>query len=133
MTAAFCDTSVLIRYFAEDDIPRAAAASALIDSDVDVFLSTTVVLETIHVLRTQHHLENPDLAGILIRFLSRSNVRLTDTDKAGVIAALAWTQSSAARRIPDAVVISAAEQAGVDYIATFDEKMTSRRLRVRML
>lgn len=50
-----------------------------------------------------------------------------------MIAALAWTQASSARRIGDAIVAKAAEQASVDYIATFDEKMSSPRVPVRML
>ena len=134
MTTAFCDTSVLIRYFAEDDVPRALAAATLIDDgEVDLVVSTSVVLEAIHVLRTDYQFDNPALADVLITFLSRTNVRISDADKTGVIAALYWTQQSSARRIADAVVAMAAEQANVDFIATFDAKMTSRSLPVRLL
>jgi len=133
VTTAFCDTSVLIRYFAEDDIPRALAAARLIDGDATLVVSTAVLLEAVHVLRTNYRFENPALSALLIRFLSRSNVRLADADKPGLIAALSWTQSSSARRIGDAVVTAAAEQAGVDFVATFDEKMTASTLPVRML
>ena len=40
----FCDTSVLIRYFAEDDPPRAFAAARLIDSDATLVVSTAALL-----------------------------------------------------------------------------------------
>ena len=133
MTAAFCDTSVLIRYFAADDVPRALAAARLIDSEHELVVSTAVMLEAIHVLRTDYAFDNPALAQLLIRFLSRSNVRLTDADKGALISALFWTQSSSARRIGDAIVAAAAEQSSVDFIATFDEKMTSQFLPVRLL
>ena len=133
MTTVFCDTSVLIRYFAEDDVPRALAAATLIDGDADLVISTGVILEAVHVLRTDFGFDNPALAEVLIAFLSRSNVRLSDADKDDVIAALSWTQGSSARRISDAMVATAAERSGADFIATFDEKMTSRTLQVRML
>jgi len=133
MTTVFLDTSVLIRYFAEDDIPRAVAAAGLIDSDVSLVVSTGVVLETIHVLRTEYGMVNPALAHALIGLLSRSNVALTDADKGAVIAAIYWAMSISSRRIPDAILAGAAEQARVDYIATFDEKMSSPTVPVRML
>jgi len=133
VTAVFCDTSVLIRYFAEDDIPRAAAAAALIDSDATLVISTGVVLETIHVLRTDYAVANPVLAAMLVALLSRANVQVTDDDKSGLIAAIYWTQSVSSRRIMDAIIATAAEQAKVDFIATFDAKMRSPIVPVRML
>ena len=133
MTTVFCDTSVLIRYFSEDDIPRAVAAAELIDSDARLVVSTGVILETIHVLRTELGATNPELSDALVRFLSRSNVSLSDADKAGVLGAIFWTQHVSARRIPDAILSAAAQQAGADVIATFDEKMTSPTVPVRML
>ena len=58
---------------------------------------------------------------------------LSDADKDGVLTALSWTQGSSARRIADAIVSTAAEQAQVDFIVTFDAKLTSPTVRVRML
>jgi predicted nucleic acid-binding protein len=133
VTSVFCDTSVLIRYLAEDDIPRAVAAAALIDSDTTLVISTGVMLEAIHVLRTEYQVSNPVLAQALIGLLSRPNVQLTDADKSGVIAAIYWTRDASARRIPDAIIAAAARQARVDYIATFDERMSSPTVPVRML
>lgn len=133
MTRAFLDTSVLIRYFVEDDVPRALAAAELIEGAARLVVSTGVVLETIHVLRTDYGLDNPVLAGLLIRFLSRSNVVVADADKAGLIGALLWRQGASARRLSDAIVVTAAEKADVDFIATFDEKMAAPRVAVRLL
>lgn len=131
MTAAFCDTSVLIRYFAEDDIARAAAA-ALIDSDTRVVLSTAVIVETVHVLRRLYGFADQRIASLLLRFLSRTNVEVADADKAGVIAAITSIRGSS-RRVPDALIVMAAQQSRVDFIATLDEKLTSPLLQVRML
>ena len=133
MTTAFCDTSVLIRYFAEDDVPRALAAARLIDGDTQLVVSSAVILETVHTLRSAFGLDNPVLADVLIRFLSRSNVRVSDADKVGLIAALISARRASARRIADAVVVAAAAAAGVDFIATFDEKLTSPTVPIRLI
>jgi predicted nucleic acid-binding protein len=130
---AFVDTSVLTRYFTEDDVPRALAAAQLVESDVELVISTSVLIELIHSLRTQQSMTNPQLGGLLVRFLSRPNVELVDADKADVISALFWTQNSSARRIPDAIISAAAHRAEVDYIATFDEKLRSPSVPVRLL
>ena len=133
MTTVFCDTSVLIRYFAEDDIPRAAAAAALFDSDVELVISTGVILEAIHVLRTHYGFDNPILGDLLTRLLLRERIQVSDADKAGLLGALSWSRGSSARRIADALIATTAEQAGVDFIATFDEKVESPSVPVRLL
>ena len=129
----FCDTSVLIRYFAEDDAPRGLAAARLIDSDARLFVSTAVLIELIHALRSSHGMTDPTVAGLLVTFLSRANVELVDADKSSVVTAVFWTQNASARRIPDAILTAAAAGAGVDFIATFDERFASPTVPVRLL
>ncbi len=132
MAVVFCDTSVLIRYFAEDDVPRAAAAAKLIDSDATLTVSTTVIVEVVHVLRRLYGLDDERIARLLVTFLSRMNVNLADADKAGMVAAITTSHASS-RRVPDALIVMAARQAQVDFIATFDEKLRTHHLPVRML
>ncbi len=129
----FCDTSVLIRYFADDDPPRAFAAAGLFDSDATLVVSTTALLELVHVLRTRYGVTNPVLGEGLISFLTRSNVELVDADRGATVAAIQWSLRVSARRIPDALIAAAAEHAGCDQIATFDELMTSPSVPVRLL
>jgi len=130
----FCDTSILIRYFAEDDIPRALAASSLLEEpDVELIVSTGVLIELVHAMRTGHRVTNPTLAEMLITFLTRENVLLVDADAATVVASLNWSQQASARRIPDVILAAAAERAGCDFIASFDEKFSSRTVPVRLL
>lgn len=129
----FCDSGILVRYLAEDDLPRAIAAAALIDGQHRLVISTGVLFETIHVLRTQHGFTNPRLAAAFIAFLSRANVELADADAGYVVAGLTWTLRSSARRIPDAIIASAASQAGCDWIATFDEAFNSPTVPSRLL
>jgi predicted nucleic acid-binding protein len=129
----FCDTGVLIRYIAEDDVPRALAAADLIDGKATVVLSTGVLFEAVHTLRTQLGVTNPALGEALIRFLSRANVELSDADAPAVIAGIEWALHVSARRIPDALLAAAAEQAGCDWIATFDESFASPTVPSRLL
>ena len=129
----FCDSGVLIRYLAADDVPRAFAAARLIDSDRQLVVSTGVLFETVHVLRTQHGFGNPRLAEALILLLSRSNVDLVDADAGRLVAGLQWTLDASARRIPDAIIASAADQARCDWIATFDEGFSSPTVPSRLI
>lgn len=135
MTArrVFCDSSVLVRYFAEDDPPRALAAARLIDSDATLVVSTAALLEVIHVMRGKHGSTNPDLGETLIGFLTRDGVELVDADQGATVAAIRWSLRASARRIPDAIIAAAAEHARCDAIATFDERMESPSVPVRLL
>ena len=129
----FCDTSVLIRYFADDDPPRALAAARLFDSDATLVVSTTALLELVHVLRTTCGVTNPQLGEGLISFLTRDSVELVDADQGATVAAIRWSLRSSARRIPDAIIGAAAEHARCDAIVTFDERMESPTVPIRLL
>ncbi len=129
----FCDPSVLIRYFAEDDPPRSFAAAGVVDSDATLVVSTAALLEVVHVMRGTHGSTNPDLGAALIGFLTRDNVELVDADQGATVAAIRWSLRVSARRIPDAIIAAAAEYARCDAIATFDEHMTSPSVPVRLL
>lgn len=133
MAVVFCDSSVIVRYFVGDDPPRSLAAARLVDGDDELVISTSVLIETTHVLRRDHGVTNPDLAAGLMRLLSKANVRLIDADQAATIAGLDWARRVSARRIPDALIAAAAEHAGCDRIATFDERFRSPTVPVRRL
>jgi predicted nucleic acid-binding protein len=129
----FLDTSVLLRYLTADDPPRAFAAAELIDGDRTVVVSGVVLIEAVHVLRTVFALANPEIARALIAFLTRENVELVDADRAHLVAALEWSLRASARRIADAIMAATAEEAGCDWIATFDESFTSPTVPSRLL
>ena len=129
----FCDTSVLIRYFAEDDVPRALAAARLIDSESRLVVSTGVLLEVLFVLRSDYGFQNPVLAELLVRFLTRTNVELADADGIATAYAIDSTKRMSARHIPDAILAGAAAQAGCEAIVSFDEQFISPSVPVRML
>jgi predicted nucleic acid-binding protein len=129
----FLDTSVVIRYLAEDDPPRAFVAASLIDGQETVVISTGVLLEALHVLRTAFGATNPALGEALINLLSKRNVELADADAAAVVSGITRTLRLSARRIPDAILAASAEQAACDWIATFDEGFASPTVPSRLL
>ena len=133
MDRVFLDTSVLIRYLAEDDAPRALAAARLIDGETVIVVSTGSVLETVHVMRKQHGSRNPELGSALVQFLSKQNVVLADADAGAVVAGIERTLGHSERRIPDAILAAAAEQAGCAWIATFDESFVSPSVPSRLI
>jgi predicted nucleic acid-binding protein len=129
----FLDSSVLVRYLSEDDPPRAVAAAALIDGDGNVVVSGVVLIETIHVLRTDLGHENPELGRVLMRFLTRENVEVVDADRAHLVAAISRSLDVSARRIADSVIAATAEHAACDWIATFDEAFRSPTVPARLI
>ena len=133
MTRVFLDTSVLIRYLASDDSARAFAAASLIDGEDTVVICTGSVIETLHVMRTDYGVRNPDLGRALIKLLSKRNVLLADADAAAVVGGIERTLQRSERSIADAILAAAAEQAGCDWIATFDEKFISPSVPTRLI
>jgi predicted nucleic acid-binding protein len=133
MARVFLDTSVLLRYLAEDDEPRTTAAARLIDYEATIVVSTGVILEAVHVLRTQLGFRNPELGHGLISFLTKRNVFLADADAGAIVAGIDRTLNKSERHIPDTVLAAAAEQAGCDWIATFDEAFTSPTVPSRLI
>lgn len=129
----FLDTSILVRYFAEDDPPRAFAAAALIDSGHQLVISTGVLIEAVHALRTHYGIRNPELAQGLIDFLARDNIEVTDADRGHLTEGLQWSLRASGRRIPDAILAAAAEQAACDWIATFDDAFSSPSVPTRLI
>jgi predicted nucleic acid-binding protein len=128
----FIDASVLVRYLADDDPPRALAAARLIESGARLVISTAALLEVVHLLRGLGA-TNPELGEALTRFLTLEQVELVDADQPATVAAIKWTLRGSARRIPDAIIAAAAEYAGCEVIASFDERMTSPTVPVRLL
>jgi predicted nucleic acid-binding protein len=129
----FLDSSILIRYLAADDPPRAFAAAVLIDGDQTVVVSTGVLFETVHSLRTKLGTTNPELGQALISFLAKENVELADADLGRLVSSIERTLKLSARRIPDAILAAAAEQAECAWIATFDEGFVSPTVPSRLL
>jgi predicted nucleic-acid-binding protein len=81
------DTNIIVRYLTRDDEGQATRARSLID-DNDVFVCTTVLLETEWVLRGAYRLSRRHIAEALGAFARLPRVNLENPAIAGT--ALNW-------------------------------------------
>ena len=81
------DTNLIVRYLVGDEPAQAVRARRLIDNN-DVFVCTTVMLETEWVLRSAYGLPAAQCARSLTDFAGFPRVTLEDA--AAVAKALAW-------------------------------------------
>ena len=82
------DTNIVVRYLTADHPEQSPKAKALIDSE-DVFVCTTVLLETEWVLRSVYDFASADIVKALTAFAGLPRVTLEDAPTAA--AALDWT------------------------------------------
>lgn len=107
------DTNLIVRYLTGDHPRQSARAKALIDRQ-DVFVATTVLLETEWVLRSVYHFSAPRVVEALTAFAGLDHVRLEDGPR--VARALQW--SSAGMDFADALHLAAAGDC--DGFVSFD-------------
>jgi predicted nucleic-acid-binding protein len=109
------DTNILVRFLRGDDPAQAARARALVDGH-DVFVATTVLLESEWVLRGGYGLPRARVIAALKRVAGLPRVTLEDP--ARVARALEW--AAAGMDFADALHLAAAD--GCDGFATFDRR-----------
>lgn len=107
------DTNVVVRYLTGDHPRQSAKARAVIDHE-DVFVATTVLLETEWVLRSVYGFLPDRLAASLTAFAGLPNVTLEKPTSAAK--ALAWARQG--MDLADALHLAGAE--GCEAFVTFD-------------
>jgi predicted nucleic acid-binding protein len=109
------DTNLIVRYLTGDHPKQSAQARKLIDGE-DVFVGTTVLLETEWVLRSVYDYTAAQLATALRAFAGLKHVTL---EEAAVTAqALDWME----RGIDFADALHLAKAAGCDAFVSFDQR-----------
>ena len=108
------DTNLIIRYLLDDDAGQAARARRLIDNN-DVFVCTTVLLETEWVLRSVYGFSPTRCAKALLDFagMPRTNVK----DATAVAKALGWMRQGV--DFADGLHLAKAE--GCEAFISFDQ------------
>lgn len=107
------DTNVVVRYLVNDDHGQAAQARKLIDNN-DVFVCTTVLLETEWVLRSVYGISAPQCAKALADFAGLPRVALEDV----VATAKALDRMHKGVDFADGLHLAKAE--GCDAFVSFD-------------
>ena len=113
------DTNVIVRYLTSDDAEQFARASALIHH-ADVYVSTTVLLETEWVLRRAYRFSRERIVAALAAFAGLPRVTLEDPALTG--RALDWTRQG--MDFVDSLHL--AKAAGCEVFITFDQRFAAR-------
>lgn len=109
------DTNVVIRYLVRDDPIQATKAQRLIANN-DIFVSTTVLLETEWVLRSLYAYEPGQIATALAAFSGLPRVTVQDAFSAAT--AVAWMLKG----IDFADALHLVQSAECDEFVSFDER-----------
>ena len=109
------DTDVVVRYLTGDDPDQAASARAAIGTG-DIFVSTTVLLESEWVLRSVYGFDARKVAAALRAFLGLPGVAV----ESPVLLAEALARTETGMDFADALHLGAA--AHCETILTFDRK-----------
>ncbi len=112
------DTNVIVRYLTGDDAEQFAKASALI-RDEDVYICTTVLLETEWVLRRGYRFSRERVVAALAAFAGLPRVTLEDPTAAA--RALDWMRSGL--DFADALHLAKAE--GCEAFVSFDQRFAA--------
>jgi predicted nucleic-acid-binding protein len=112
------DTNVVVRYLTRDDAEQFAKASALIGSN-DVYVCTTVLLETEWVLRRGYRFSRQRIIAALAAFAGLP--RVTVEDPALAAKALDWTRHG--MDFADALHLAKAQ--GCEAFVSFDQRVAA--------
>jgi predicted nucleic-acid-binding protein len=112
------DTNIVVRYLTRDDAEQFAKASALIGSD-DVYVCTTVLLETEWVLRRAYRFSQQRIIAALAAFAGLPRVTLEDPALAAK--ALDWTRHG--MDFADALHLAKAQ--GCQAFVSFDQRLAA--------
>jgi predicted nucleic acid-binding protein len=110
------DTNVVVRYLTGDHPVQSARARTLVDG-TDVWVSLTVVLETVWVLRSVYETSAPRCIAALRGFGGLP--RVTIENPAAVARALAWAEGG--MEIEDALHL--AQASGCEGFMSFDRAL----------
>lgn len=129
-TAAFLDTSYVVRYLTNDPPAMAEQAALIIDGEEPLVLSEMVLLETAYVLASVYEVPRAELVDALADLVQRSNLRLPLLPKASVLEALELCRSSKRVSFTDALLWAQAREAGAARLYSFDRRFPSSGLTV---
>uniref|UniRef100_Q07LL5 PilT protein n=1 Tax=Rhodopseudomonas palustris (strain BisA53) TaxID=316055 RepID=Q07LL5_RHOP5 len=113
------DTNLIVRYLTGDHPKQSAKARAVIDGE-DVFVATTVLLETEWVLRSVYGFSPSQIGTALRAFAGLARVSLENP----ALIATALDRVTAGMDFADALHIGSSERC--DGFATFDQRLIRR-------
>ena len=109
------DTNVLVRFLTNDDKRQAELAETAMKAADAVFVSTTVLCETVWVLTRAFKLPREEIFNVLSAFITSDRVQVNRLEaEAGLV------HLSLGGDFADGVILLHAEQSRADRLVTFD-------------
>ena len=127
-TAAFIDTSVIVRYLINEPPDMAKTAAAIIDSGQPLIVSEIVLVETAYVLASVYEVPRAVIVDALSAFIQRRNIHLLTLSKPLALEALRHCRDSGRHSFADALLWAEARQSEFPRIYTFDKRFLSKGL-----
>ena len=112
------DTNIIVRYLTADEPEQFAKARALIDGE-DIFVCTTVLLETEWMLRRGYRFSRDQIIAALTAFAGLRRVHLEDSALA--VRGLSWT----ARGMDFADALHLGKAEGCEAFVSFDQRFAA--------
>jgi len=124
------DTNVVVRYLTHDDSAQAAAVTKLfasLSADDPGFLSLTVIVETVWVLRGSYGLKKGEIADVLEMLLRSKEIIVERADL--VVQALRKFRAARAD-FSDCLIERCGSEAGCEYTVTFDKRASDAGMKL---
>ncbi|MFM8331069.1 MAG: type II toxin-antitoxin system VapC family toxin [Candidatus Methylumidiphilus sp.] len=117
------DTNVLVRYYAQDDPNQSNAATKILATEPDLFVSKTVLIEFWWVLTRAEKFSFPldKVVAVIEHLIGLPNISIEDD--AAVLKALSWCHLGL--EFPDALHLSSSSRC--ETMLTFDDRKFARR------
>ena len=127
--SALLDTSVVVRYFMQDQPHLALASTRVVESEDHLQVSDVAIAEVAHVLMSTYRVPRERVVDQIVAFLRRDNVGTLNIPKEVVLAALAKSRPSGRVSIPDALIWAAARSEDLP-VYTFDRRFPTEEVTV---
>ena len=126
---ALLDTSVVVRYFMQDQPHLGSASTRVVEGEDQLLVSDVAIAEVAHVLMSTYRVPRERVVDQIVAFLRRDNVGTLNIPKEVVLAALAKCRPSGRVSIPDALIWAAARSEALP-VYTFDRRFPTEEVTV---
>lgn len=125
------DTSLIVRYLTGEPTPLAERAASVIDSDLTLYVTDVVLVETAHVLASVYGVSRPSLVDHLIAFVQKHNIVPLGHEKDTVLHALLMCRPSGRVSFPDAFTWATAKSMAEKVVYTLDQRFPGEGIELR--
>ena len=129
-TIAWIDTNVILRYLNQDHASLSQKAAEIIESDLQLLMTSAVLAECVYVLVTVYAMPRAVVIDAVSRFVQRANILIAHIDKSFAVEALSLCRDSGRVQVVDALLWAEAKTTGVLDLYTFERRFPSEEVRV---